>query len=294
MIPDFSIFGLKTFEITGRKITSSPRKLDTASVSWQTDREDAFARGGPLPGYPFMSIVECETLVEIPGHAYQHNLRGEGLLRPGHRLESSSLKQPEEGWDEGPQTWLTTDPSAFAIGNVHPDIATLWCVGIDSKDQITDRVWRVSPSYRGIIPDASGNPKPGKWKGTVNGETTATSSTISLGVAATWVRDENGVFNGWEDQRKAELDSSTVSVIHTLLSFTKPPTDKVGLSYTPARVPLMFNIYDQAGWYSSAGFTWNWPPGWKLSGVQWDQILDKDIYLYTLTHTYVPKFKPNL
>jgi hypothetical protein len=152
----------------------------------------------------------------------------------------------------------------------------------------------VSPSYRGIIPDASGNPKPGKWKGTVNGETTATSSTISLGVAATWVRDENGVFNGWEDQRKAELDSSTVSVIHTLLSFTKPPTDKVGLSYTPARVPLMFNIYDQAGWYSSAGFTWNWPPGWKLSGVQWDQILDKDIYLYTLTHTYVPKFKPNL
>ena len=291
MIPDFSIFGLKTFEITGRKITSSPRKLDTASVSWQTDREDAFARGGPLPGYPFMSILECETLVEIPGHAYQHNLRGEGLLRPGHRLESSSLKQPEEGWDEGPQTWLTTDPSAFSIGTVHPDIPTLWCVGIDSKDQVTDRVWRVSPSYRGIIPLADGNPKPGKWKGTVNGETRQAGSLALIGT--TFV-DENGTYNGWSTARDSTLDTSKVAVTHSLLSFTAPPTDKVGRPLTPARVPLLDNIFETTSWYSSAGFTWNWPPGWKLSGVQWDQILDKEIYLYTLTHEYVPKAEPKL
>jgi hypothetical protein len=292
--PAVRLYGSRTFQLEGKKRTSSPRKLDALSLSWQTDSEDTFINGGPMPGYPLMEIEECETVEEIPGIAYTHNLRGKGLLRAGHKLESSNLKQPDEGWDEGPQTWLTTDPTAFAIGNQHPDIASLWCVGLDDIEKVTAKVSRISASYRGIIPDSSGNPKPGKWKGTVNGETTSTSSTISLGVAATWVRDENGVFNGWEDQRKAQIDSSTVSVIHTLLSFTAPPTNKVGLSYTPARVPLMFNIYDQAGWYSAAGFTWNWPPGWKLSGVQWDQILDKEIYLYTLTHTYVPKFKPNL
>jgi hypothetical protein len=285
------IHGKRNFELDGKDRTSSPRKLDAITLPVLSQSETTYDGCRILPGYPFMEVDEVVTKEICRNEVYQHTLRARGLLRPGHKLESSSLKQPEEGWDEGPQTWLTTDPAAFTIGSVHPTIATLWCVGIDSKDQVTDRVWRVSPTYRGIIPLADGNPKPGKWKGTVNGETRQAGSLALIG--DTFV-NESGVYNGWPTPRESTLDTSKVAVTHSLLSFTPPPTDKVGRPYTPARVPLLDNIFETTSWYSSAGFTWNWPPGWKLAGVQWDQILDKSIYLYTLTHEYVPKAEPKL
>lgn len=284
--------GLKSFEHAGKKVTASARKLDTLSVTWQSDREDTFRNGGQIPGYSFMDIEECETLEEIPNLAYEHRLRGIGLLKPGHKLESNSLNQPEEGWDEGPQTWLTTAPDSFAIGNAHPQIPTLWCVGMSEKEQVTSRVWRVSPSYKGIIPIA-GSTKPEKWRGTLNGQTVSTGSAITF-YGQPWIVNESGSFNGWATPSKGEFDASQVTVICSKLSFTPPPTDRVGRSYTPARVPLMDNIYEEAGWVSAAGFTLAWPAGWRLSGVQWDQILDKSIYLYTLSWSYVPRFKPNL
>jgi hypothetical protein len=294
MIPTIQIQGLKTFELTGRKVTSAPRKLDTLSVSYQTDREDTFARGGPLPGYPFIDIVECETLIEIPGQAYQHNLRGEGLLRPGHKLESNGLRQPEEGWDEGPQTWLTTKPEDFAIGNVHPDISTLWCVGLDDKEQVTDRIWRITPNYRGIILDANGDPKPATWKITVNGETMNTTGTVVLGTATPEVfTDEDGNWNGWASARKASFDVSKVNLVKTVLSTTAPPTDRVGLSLTPEYIPAIYNIFDSPAWFAS-GFTYNYPSGWKLASVQSSRVLDKDLYLYTLTYEYNPIAIPTL
>jgi hypothetical protein len=204
------------------------------------------------------------------------------------------LAQPEEGWDEGPQTWLTVQPDAFVVGSQHPEIPTLWLVSLDQKEDLNGHVWRVSANYKGYIRNASGDIKPDKWKITVNGQTINTSGTINLGHLTPEIfTDENGVFNGWADYRKTSFDTSAVNVIRTVLSDTPPPTERVGLALTPDRVPEIFSIFDIPTWWG-AGFTYNYPAGWKLAGVQSDQVLDKAAYLYTLTYEYQPATVPTL
>lgn len=293
LMPSVSLYGLRNFQLDGKERTASPRKLDALTLKWQTDSEDTFDRGGALPGYPLMDIEECVTKEEIPGMAYEHTLRGKGLLRPGHKLESSSIKQPEEGWDEGPQTWITSDPDAFQIGLVHPTIPTLWCVGIDDKEEVTSKVWRVTPSYKGIILDGDGNPKPATWKVTVNGQNINSSAAITLGSVTPEVfTDEDGVWNGWASSRKASFDVSKLNLVKTMLSTTPAPTERVGLSLTPEYIPAQFNIFDDVRWVA-ASFTYNYPSScFKLAGVQSERILDKELYLYTLTYEYNPLFIP--
>lgn len=290
-LPAFYEFGNTTYlELPGLEIAKRQRGLDSLRRTIRTDSEDTFREGGVMPGFPHMRLKEVVSREDGPG--WLHEISAEGLRRGPHKLESSSLRQPEEGWDEGPQTWLTIDPSAFQVGSVHPTEPSLWCVGIENKEDLNGHVWRVSPSYKGIIPIA-GSTKPEKWRGTLNGQTVSTGSPITF-YGQPWIVNEAGAFNGWGTPSRGEFDASQVTVICSKLSFTPPPTDRVGRSYTPARVPLMDNIYEEAGWVSAAGFTLAWPAGWRLSGVQWDQILDKSIYLYTLSWSYVPRFKPNL
>ena len=292
--PSVRLYGLRTFQLDGKERTASPRKLDTLTLKWQTDSEDSFANGGSMPGYPLMEIEECVTKEEIPGMAYEHTLRGKGLLQPGHKLESNGIKQPQEGWDEGPQVWLTTSPEAFQIGLVHPSIPTLWCVGMDDKDQVTSKVWRVTPSYKGIILDDSGDPKPATWKVTVNGQNISTSSGVILGPATPEIFfDEDGVWNGWATSQKASFDVSKVNLIKTVLSTTPPPTERTGLSLTPEYIPEIYNIFDDPSWVAS-GFTWNYPAGWKCAGIQSDRILNKELYLSTITYEYNPAYVPTL
>ena len=296
MIEPYTIHGDSNFQMDGVDRQSSPRKLDAITVRWQTDREDTFDRGGCIPGYPLMEIEECATKEDIPDVSYTHTLRGRGLLRAGSKLESSSIRQPEEGWDEGPQTWLTSNPDAFQIGLVHPDVSTMWCVGIDDKEQVTSKVWRVTPNYKGIILDAIGDPKPATWKVTVNGENIGTSAGVVLGTYTPEIFfDEAGVWNGWAlPARKASFDVSKINLVKTMVSTTPPPTDRVGLSLTPEYVPAMYHIFDDDRWQQLTNFTFNYPQGFKLAGVQSERILDKELYLYTLTYEYNPVFTPTL
>ncbi len=289
------IHGPAVSALDGQDRTAAPRKLDTITLPYITDREDTFDHGGPIPGYAFVEIEEVTTRVLAPGQRYLHTLRGKGLLRPGHKLESSSLKQPEEGWDEGPQTWLTTNPGAFSIGSVHPSEPNLWCVGIEDKEQITDKVWRITPTYKGIIL-TGGQPKPATWKITVNGETITTSGNVTLGSVTPQIfTDEDGVWNGWATGRKARFDFSKINLVKTCLSTVAPRTDRVGLSLTPdiGTMPAMFNIFDDSRWFAT-GFTYNYPAGWRLASVQSAQLLDKSLYLYTYTFEYNSLFIPTL
>lgn len=287
-------FGDNNFQTEGVERQSSPSKLDSITMRWQTDREDSFDRGGAMPGYPLIEIEECSTKEDIPGESYNHTLRGKGLLRPGSKLESSSIKQPEEGWDEGPQTWITSNPDAFQIGIVHPTVPTLWCVGIDDKEKVTEKVTRISASYKGIILDGDGNPKPATWKVTVNGENISTSGTVTLGHVATLPEiftDENGVWNGWLTARKASFDISKVNLVKTMLSTTPPPTMRVGMSLTPEYVPAIYSMFNDDE-FIAAGWTYNYPIGWKLAGIQSERVLDKELYLCTLTYEYNPIATP--
>lgn len=292
------LHGARNFAISPPKITSSPRRLDGVQQTFQSDRLDAFAQARQFPGFPLMEIEECETSEEIPGLAYEHRLRGTGLLRAGHKLESSEIKQPEEGWDEGPETWLTTKPEAFVVGSAHPDHPNLYLTAIESKERVTSKVSRIQCAWKGIVLDSEGQIKPERWKGTVNGQTVTTSAGVTLGstgVPATEIfTDEDGVFNGWNDSRKAKFDTSQLNLIVTKLSLIPPPTERLGLQMTPGHIPVsVYSIFDEA-WYSSLGFVYNYPAGWKLAGVQFDQVFDKACFLYTLTYAYQPEVEPIL
>ena len=292
-IPYYIEHGNRTYlELPGLEISKRARALDSLRRSIRTDAEDTFRDGGALPGFPHMRLKEVVSRKDGPG--WMHEISAEGLRNGSNKLESSSLAQPEEGWDEGPQTWLTVQPDAFIVGSEHPDIPTLWLASLDSKEDLNGHVWRVSANYKGYIPDSDGNIKPDKWKITVNGQTITTSGTLYLGHATPEIfTDENGVYNGWTDARKATFDTSAVNIIRTVLSATPPPTDRVGLSLTPDRIPAIFSIFDLPTWFA-AGFTYNYPAGWKLAGVQSDQVLDKAAYLYTLTYEYQSAAIPTL
>ena len=280
--------------LAGREIAKRQRGLDTLRQSIRTDREDSFSEGGVVPGFPHMRLKEVVSRQDGPG--WIHEMNAEGLRRGPHKLESSSLAQPEEGWDEGPQTWLTIRPDDFAIGAVHPDHPNIWCVGKPTIEDINGHVWRVSCDYKGIILDGDSNPKPGKLKVTVNGQAVNTSGNVTLGHYTPEIfTDENGVFDGWTTARKGSFDTSKVNIVWTALSLTPPPTERVGMQKTPPRVPVtVSSIFDNNAWYSSSGFTYNYPAGWKLASVQADQVLDKSVWLYTLTFEYNPIAVPIL
>lgn len=282
----------KFLELPGLEIAKRQRSLDSIRRTIRTDSEDTFREGGTLQGFPHMRLKEVVSKQDGPG--WMHELLAEGLRRGPHKLESSSLSQPEEGFDSGPQTWLTTKPDDFAIGLVHPDIASLWCVGIENKENLNGHVWRVTPDYKGYIPDALGNPKPATWKVTVNGQNMSTSAAVNLGHATPEIfTAEDGVtWNGFTGQ-KAAFDVSKVNLVETLISTTPPRTDRVGMSLTPAYIPAISNIFDSPAWFA-VGFTYNYPAGWKLAGVQSQRVLDKEIYLYTNTYEYNPVAVPTL
>ena len=164
-IPYYIEHGNKTYlELPGLEISKRARALDSLRRSIRTDAEDTFRDGGALPGFPHMRLKEVVSRKDGPG--WLHEISAEGLRNGSNKLESSSLAQPEEGWDEGPQTWLTVQPDAFLVGSPHPEIPTLWCVSLDNKEDLNGHVWRVSANYKGYIPDASGNIKPDKEKST--------------------------------------------------------------------------------------------------------------------------------
>lgn len=292
--PNVILYGERNFPVTLPKVTSSPRKLDSVQQTFQSDRADAFTRARAFPGFPLIEIEECETIEEIPGMAYEHRLRGSGLLNPGHKLESSEIKQPEEGWDEGPETWLTTRPQDFVVGAAHPEHPNLYLTAIESKERVTSKVSRLQCAWKGIVLDAEGQIKPERWKGTVNGQTVTTSAGVILSTPGLFL-DENGAFNGWYDSRKAKFDTSQLILTVTRLSTTPPPTQKLGMQLTPGHIPVtVYSIFDDPSWFSSAGFVYNYPAGWRLAGVQFDQVLTKACFLYTLTYAYAPKSEPIL
>jgi hypothetical protein len=293
-MPATQVKGHLNFALGLPKMQYNPRKLDSISQAFQSDREDAYHRSRIFPGYPLMEIEEVETLIEIPGQAYEHRLRAKGFLKPESKCESTEKKQPAEGWDEVPETWLTHDPDSFIIGSAHPDHPNVYLEAKENVEKVTDKISRIQCAYKGIILDASGNIKAAKWKGTVNGESISTNGVVNLSNPTLFV-DENGTFDGYAAAVKARFDTSRIVLIETRLSLTPPPTNRVGRQKTPGHIPVsVFSIWDDPYWVSSA-FTYNYPgKAWKLASVQFDQVLDKPCFLYTLSYEYQPEKVPTL
>lgn len=294
-MPAIQVKGHLNFALGLPKMQYNPRKLDSISQAFQSDREDAYHRSRIFPGYPLMEIEEVETIIEIPGQCYEHRLRAKGFLKPESKCESTEAKQPAEGWDEVPETWLTHDPDSFIIGSAHPDHPNVYLEAKETVEKVTDKIYRVQCAYKGIILDGSGNIKPENWKATVNGETITTTGSIALADTSLF-KDEAGNFDGSGIAMPTRFDVSRVVLTCTKLMNTAPPTNRVGLQATPGRIPVpVYSIYDATLWLSAEKITRNYPgAAWKLASAQCAQVLDKQAFLVTLTYEYQPKYIPTL
>ena len=100
--------GPRILEIEPEDLVIRPYGLDSTVQVWQTDREDTFHHGGPPPRRPNMRIKEVQTKPDGP--VFIHRLQCDGLARSSDKIEANRIRQPEEGWDEGPMEVLTTRP----------------------------------------------------------------------------------------------------------------------------------------------------------------------------------------
>jgi hypothetical protein len=271
--------GRRNMMIEPEELVIRPRGLDTTAQIWLTDHEDSFANGGAPPGRPHMRIKEVQTKADGP--RFIHRVQAEGLAKAADKIEARRIRQPEEGWDEGPIELLTLNPNQYAQGDLVPGYETLWIVGLE-KDDINGHVWRLSLDTKGILA-----PKARKRRITVNNQPVSSSTTLALADTDTF-KDEDGTFTGWADSRYTALDSSRVVVVDTLLTTEAPPTDKLPGHLTPENAPPVLDIF-AIPWWSTAGFTWNWPWGWSLKGINSEQLLDKDLWVTTITTEYVPR-----
>jgi hypothetical protein len=280
------IIGLKNFRLEEDKITRRQRGLDQLVQVWQRDRYDAFANGGAPPNFPNMRILEDEITVEVPGQAYVHRLQCSGIAghNPTKVLEMAE-KITAGGWDEATVGFATREPDSITLGSVHPDYPAMFAVDID-RSLIDKPFYNLQCAYKGIIGVEADKPR--KRRITVNNQVLSSSTTLALTPGNTPFYDEFGNFTGWQDQRFTALDTSRIILIESFVSSTVPPTDRIPGHWTPENPPEVFDIFDMP-WYSSAGFTFNWPWGWKLSGVESEQIPGVSLWLISLTFEYVPR-----
>lgn len=291
--------GLCDFPSEIPKLTLRPNGLDTVTQLWLSSNATAFARGGQFPGLPNFYVTESEPVLESDGIANEIRVRGEGLSDGEDREEENEIAVTDEGWDQGPVTWLTLDPSKYKRGMQHPHISTLWLLDVQKKRVAGPRnsmegVWRVSGDHKGILLQDTGLPKGRKRRITVGNQVVSSSTDLELGYSSPGVsvfRNEAGVFTGWEDLRSTALDASRVQVSDTFLTFDAPPTDKLPGHLTPENAPPVFDIF-ASPWWSTAGFTWNWPWGWALKSISSEPLLygvSGVPHLTTIVTEYVPR-----
>jgi len=274
-------------ELPGLEIAKRQRALDSIRRSIRTDSEDTFREGGTMPGFPHMRLKEVVSKQDGPG--WMHELSAEGLRRGADKLEDNRILQPAEGWDEGPQTWLTTRPDAWQAGRVHPVYPSLWMTEGGAKEDLNGHVWRVAAPFKGIITNL-GEIKARKRRITVGNQAVSSSTTLALGLPGVF-KNELGHFTGWYDQRSTTLDSSRLQVTDTFLSWNPPPTDSLPGHLTPENAPVVLDIF-ALPWWSSAGFTFNWPWGWSLKSIAGEPLIygmSGTPWLVSLTTEYVPR-----
>jgi len=302
-----TIHGALDFPIDAPKITLRPNGLDSVTQTYQSSSALTFSKGGPFPNLPNFYITESEPTIEIQDQANEIRVRGEGLADGQDREEDFDFSVPDEGWDSGSLSWLTLNPARFQRGSAHPYFPSLYLLDLSKKRVAGPRnsmtgVWRVGGEFKGIIPQDNGLPKGRKRRITVGNQVVSSSTTMALtngfkdGQPWPFVATVNGVTasTGWNDQRFTSLDSSRVQVSDTFITFDAPPTDQLPGHLTPENAPLVKDIFDLP-WYSSAGFSFNWPWAWSLKSISSEPLLyglAGTPYLTTIVTEYVPRAQP--
>lgn len=101
--------GLQRLRTERPRVQSRSREIDTGTVSYQDERDDAYPVGSYIDGFPNMPIVENDPRPDGP--VYQYRIQFEGLRRESWREINYEEDLPEEGFDTINRTIYTRNPS---------------------------------------------------------------------------------------------------------------------------------------------------------------------------------------
>lgn len=289
-----TLHGLKDFAIDAPREKPGRKGLDAVRQRWQASSKDAYkqderGRISRFPGYSTMFIDDLECSEEIPGHAYEFDLKGTGLLNGRDKWIDGPHSQPEQGWDTASYTVYTRTPDLLRNGVVHPSISTLWVADHDKQREIGD-IHRVELSFKGVIP-VDGNPKPYKRQIGVNSATLSTSEPMQA-----FVRQANGTYFLDTTGRYYNLESPRVQVVDSFLSFSEPPVGSIPGTWVPPSAPEVRQVLTSMAYndpvvianiLGATDWNINIPNGWVLKSISSDKHATANVWLTTLTAEYI-------
>lgn len=275
-LQDIILHGASYFEIAdSRRETRRVRGLDALRVSYHTTSKDTFAAGGAAPDDPYMRIQEDEVQEEVPDQSYTHSLTCHGILGGSpHKLESDEITETDEGWDSGPQVWITTLPDSYEIGQSHPNHDSLILREV-TKTNLDGTFYRIACDYKGLLGD-----KPKKRRMTVDGREVQASSPMILppiGSAQLYT-----------------LKVPRVVLVDIYVSTEEPDTLLLGRQLDEDEYPDDLPEIAPFQWQNvTADLRFNYPRYWRLESLQAEKIGSSNpVWLINQTWVYAPLLEP--
>ena len=132
------------------------------------------------------------------------------------------------------------------------------------------------------------------YKRRINGAATSSASTFdgyTLLTADVWENfppvdsGDNATLSGTD--LDLEYDSASLSISDTYLSSDPPPTDKIGLFWTPPDAPDVSVLT-----LSGVGTKYFFPFGWKCASMPAEKLAGADVWIITVNYIYQPATMP--
>ncbi len=253
----FAEYGTLDMEIEPEELVKVKDGLDTSMQVWQTGEEESFIEGGVTPGRPLMRIKEVAT--KRDGPRFIHRLMSEGFVRPKDKIESSKMRKPEEGWDEGPMSILTLKPENYFNGGQHPLYPSLILLDLEKEDvSALGNVWRINCECRGIL-----QIKAVKRRYSTNGREVTATEAFALPTLA------------GGDPKRWTSPMQNLQMTERFLMIGQPPTGKIGQVLlggdVPSDTPIIFTSAVNA---FSTTRRWNYPFGWRIDSLTADRLYE--------------------
>jgi hypothetical protein len=266
-VPAVIEFGDTTFAAPGARFTRRRDGLDSGTLEWFNPSLAAYTPGDAPPGYSGLVIQEVEIEEDYPGR-YVHRLQCLGVLgnKPNRRVKSV-FRQTTDTFDEGNEEWIMLGQGLIAMGSTPAAHPTMVCVD-RSEELLEAGFYHVTASYRGLL-GARGY----KRRISVNENIINPSEPVYLNQPGGW---PNAALPSQFSLPKIVVQDSYVST-------TPPNTFAIPGMLTPPNPPPIQNFY----WQDSMDrIVFNWPWGWKLAGIDADNIPGSSIWATTYTYEF--------
>lgn len=224
--------------------------LNEITQSFQRDKGGLFQPGQTFPGTTGYIIRESTEEEETTG-CFVYDLRGVGV-GPQARILSQEESVNEEGFDEGSVRWLAQSNSTVGLlGSVMPGYTSMYAVTRQkSLHPQSPSFAFFTVTYQGLI--AVGKEPKLRW----------TSSGREISKEALQV----ALVGGWDNFNKSEIMWPRPSLSLSYVSLSVPresvPIQSSGTPHHQAPFVYVPSISGPA-----SDFTWHWPNGWVLAGI---------------------------